>query len=315
VLKRQPKPPDAVGEGTSEPAPSEFFCRLLWSRVESDTCASGGRIGPASGRNRALLSAWPRVERLSSDIGELEKLRTQQILARYLPAPPAVIFDVGGGAGVHAFPLAEKGYQLHLVDPVELHLEQVRSREMESGVRLASIRPGDARHLQADDETADAFLLLGPLYHLVERTDRLEALREARRILRPGAVLFASAISRFASLVGGVHTAFFADPAFRDIIETDLLSGQHRNPTKDPMYFTTAFFHRPEELERELGEAGFGQVRVFGIEGPAWSSAQFGEVWSDPSQRERLMKFLSLIEEEPSILGASAHLLAVALRT
>lgn len=250
--------------------------------------------------------------RLSSDVGELEKVRTQQILARHIPPPPAVIFDVGGGAGVHAFPLVEKGYQVHLIDPVELHLEQARAREAESGVRLASIREGDARKLEAADETADAVLLLGPLYHLIERADRITALCEAHRILKPGRVLFAAAISRFASFVGGVHLGFFADSAFRDIIETDLRSGQHRNPTKDPIYFTTAYFHRPEELDRELGEAGFAQVRIFAIEGPVWSSAQFSEVWADPVQRERLLRFLALIEEEPSIRGASAHLLAVA---
>jgi ubiquinone/menaquinone biosynthesis C-methylase UbiE len=253
-------------------------------------------------------------DRLSSDVGELEQVRTQGILARHLPEPPAVIFDVGGGAGVHAFPLAEKGYQIHLIDPVELHLEQARTRESESGVRLASIRVGDARKLEEADETADALLLLGPLYHLVERTDRITALCEARRVLKPGGVLFAAAISRFASFVGGVHSAFFADPAFRGIIETDLLSGQHRNPTNDPIYFTTTYFHRPEELERELAEAGFEQARILGIEGPAWSSARFSEVWADPSQRDRLLSFLAQIEEEPSIQGASAHLLAVAHR-
>ena len=80
------------------------------------------------------------------------------------------------------------------------------------------------------------------------------------------------------------------------------------------MYFTTAYFHRPEELEHEVGEAGFQQSRIFGIEGPAWSSARFSEVWADPAQRERLMKLLSLVEEDPSIQGASAHLLAVARR-
>lgn len=253
-------------------------------------------------------------ERLSNDVGELERVRTQQILARHLPPPPAVIFDVGGGAGVHAFPLAEKGYRVHLLDPVELHLEQARAREAKSGVRLASIDSGDARKLEATGETADAVLLLGPLYHLIERADRITALREARRILKPGGVLFAAAISRFASFVGGVHLGAFADPAFRDIIETDLHSGQHRNPTKDPTYFTTAYFHRPEELERELGEAGFEQVRVLAVEGPVWSSAQFSEVWADPAQRDRLLRFLPLVEEEPSLRGASAHLLAVSRR-
>jgi len=39
-----------------------------------------------------------------------------------------VVVDVGGAAGVYAFPLAKQGYEVHLIDPVELHLEQARSR-------------------------------------------------------------------------------------------------------------------------------------------------------------------------------------------
>ena len=77
-------------------------------------------------------------ERLSGARGELEQLRTQAILAQNLPRAPAEIFDVGG-AGIHAFPLAKQGYQVHLIDPVELHLEQARSYVARSGVTLRSI--------------------------------------------------------------------------------------------------------------------------------------------------------------------------------
>ena len=251
-------------------------------------------------------------ERLSGTHGELEQLRTLRILTRALPPAPAVIFDIGGAAGAYAFPLSERGYVVHLIDPVEIHLEQAKARSTSSGMTLGSIIKGDARWLSVSSNSADAVLLLGPLYHLVERADRLMALREARRILKTQGVLIAGAISRFASLIDGLARGFFRDAEFRKIIASDLATGQHRNPTNETAYFTTAYFHRPEELAAEVHEAGFADIEIFAVEGPVWSTAHLGETWDDPVQRTSLMEFLSLIEREPSAHGASAHILAVA---
>jgi ubiquinone/menaquinone biosynthesis C-methylase UbiE len=253
-------------------------------------------------------------ERLLNEWGELERLRTQAILVRHLPSAPAVILDVGGGAGAYAFPLARQGYEVHLIDPVELHLEQARSYAKASGVTSASITQGDARQLDFPASSADAVLLLGPLYHLVERSDRLRALLEARRILRPRSALFAVSISRFASLIDGLSRGFFQDADFRKIVEADLTDGLHRNPTNHPAYFTTSYFHRPEEFAAEVAAAGFGDVQILAIEGPAWSTARFREFWNDRVQRQKLLEYLSWIEGESSIQGASAHVMAVALR-
>jgi ubiquinone/menaquinone biosynthesis C-methylase UbiE len=250
-------------------------------------------------------------QRLLSEHGELERLRTQAILTRELPPPPAVVFDVGGGAGIHAFWLSQQGYQAHLIDPVELHLEQAQSHAAASGATLASIAAGDARSLEVASGIADAVLLLGPLYHLTEQLDRVQALREARRILKPGGILLAAAITRFASLIDGLSSGFFRDVAFREIVAGDLDSGQHRNSTNNPFYFTTAYFHRPEELAAELRDGGFREIRILAVEGPVWSASQFREAWVDPVQRKKLMEFLSLIESEPSVQGASAHIIAV----
>jgi ubiquinone/menaquinone biosynthesis C-methylase UbiE len=253
-------------------------------------------------------------QRLSGGQGELERLRTQAILARKLPPTPAVVYDIGGGAGVYSFPLAQQGYEVHLIDPVELHLEQARAHACSSGIALASIGLGDARRLDIPASSADAILLLGPLYHLTEAADRLRALREAFRVLKPSGVLFAAGISRFASLIDGLKWGFFGDSEFRKIVAADLASGQHRNPVNHPAYFTTAYFQRPEELAGEVRSAGFHDAKIIAVEGPVWSAKRFSEAWDDPVQREKLMEFLSLIEQEPSILGASAHLMAVAKR-
>src|SRR4030095_14141533 len=63
-------------------------------------------------------------DRLDSGQGALEFARTQTLLERYLSAPPAVVADVGGGPGRYAVWLAERGYRVHLIDPVPLHVEQ-----------------------------------------------------------------------------------------------------------------------------------------------------------------------------------------------
>jgi SAM-dependent methyltransferase len=162
------------------------------------------------------------------------------------------------------------------------------------------------------DASADVVLLLGPLYHLVERTDRIEALHEARRILRPDGVILAAGISRFASAIDGAVSGFLADPAFRQIVDGDLTDGQHRNPTGHPHYFTTAFFHRPEELLDEVREAGFTGVELLAVEGIGWAVPRLEQVLDDDEARGRLLDLLRRIETEPALLGASPHLLAVA---
>ncbi|HSB60293.1 MAG TPA: class I SAM-dependent methyltransferase, partial [Vicinamibacteria bacterium] len=250
--------------------------------------------------------------RLDEDYFPLERARTQELVRRHLPPPPAAVLDVGGGAGAYAFWLAELGYEVHLVDPVPLHVEQARRSAAGRAATLASARVGDARALERDEASADAVLLLGPLYHLTERADRLLALAEARRALRPGGWLFAAGISRFASLLDGLRGALFDEPLFPPLVERDLATGRHVNDTGRPVFFTTAFFHRPEELGAEAQAAGFVLEGVFAVEGPGALLPGFGPRWSDPRHRETLLRFLRLVEREPALLGASPHLLAIA---
>jgi len=245
----------------------------------------------------------------------LERVRTWELLDRHLPPPPAVVLDVGGGAGVYALPLAARGYQVHLVDPLALHVEQaLRASGEQPDAPLAGAAVGDARRLDHPDASADAALLLGPLYHLTDRADRVRALAEARRVLRPGGVLAAAAISRFASTCDGLLRGYLDEPDFEAIVERDLRDGQHRNPTGRPEWFTTAYFHLPEELGQEVTEAGLRLRRLYAVEGPAWMLPDIQQRLADPSRREPVLAAIRRVETEPSLLGASSHLLAVASR-
>jgi ubiquinone/menaquinone biosynthesis C-methylase UbiE len=251
--------------------------------------------------------------RLGERGGGLEFVRTRELLGRFLPRPPAIVIDVGGGAGAYAVPLAAQGYEVHLLDPVSLHVEQALIAARTDGTALAGAVVGDARGLPYPDASAHAALLLGPLYHLTERADRVAALKQARRVLRPGGVLAAAAISRFASTFDGLARGLLVEPRFEQIVERDVRDGQHRNPEPDarPEWFTTAYFHRPEELRHELEQAGFGIEAVLAVEGPAAFRPELDAWLTDRERRAALLRAVRRVEADPSLLGASAHLLAV----
>jgi len=264
----------------------------------------------------AFYSRGLELDRLAGGPGALEFARTQGLLERYLPPPPASIADIGGGPGRYAFWLAQKGYRVHLVDPVPLHVEQARAAAPgRPGAALAGAEVGDARALPLGASSADAVLLLGPLYHLQERADRLQALAEARRVCRQGGPVIVAAISRFASTLDGLRCGYLEDPAFAAVAAGDLRDGRHRNPTGDPAYFTTAYFHRPEELAAECVAAGLSHEATLAVEGPGWLLPDLDARIADEARRGVLLGALAALEAEPTLLGVSAHLLAVARRS
>ncbi len=202
--------------------------------------------------------------------------------------------------------LSRHGYEVHLIDPVPLHVEQARA----AGAVTAT--EGDARRLAWPDGSVDAVLLLGPLYHLTEREDRVGALREAARVIRPGGSVIAAAISRFASTYDGLFRGRLDEPDFEEIVERDLRDGQHRNPTRHPEWFTTAYFHLPDELADEVRAAGLSLLELVAIEGPAWLVPDLDVRLANPASRDHILRAIRRVETQPSLLGASAHFLAIA---
>jgi ubiquinone/menaquinone biosynthesis C-methylase UbiE len=127
-------------------------------------------------------------------MGQLEFERTKRILQRFLPSPPAIVADVGGGTGLYSFWLANLGYETHLNDCskrlVELCKSRIRANPEAPSPR--SVEVGNARSLPQPDGSCDVVLMFGPLYHLTERNERVRAVREAHRILKPGGCVFAA---------------------------------------------------------------------------------------------------------------------------
>lgn len=249
--------------------------------------------------------------------GQLEYQRTRELLERELPPAPARIFDVGGAAGTYAAWLAQLGYDVTLIDPVPALVDQALQIAAQTPGGAFSAEVGDARRLTHADESADAVLLLGPLYHLVEREDRLRALGEAARVLRPGGIVAAAAISRYAAILDWVIDGKLTEQALQE-----LLAGQLKTGVWDPHAhgFTTSYHHRPDELVDELEVAGLRDVRIFSVEGPSWVTLfddNGEEPESQPAENSllaRATRCARATEAVPELLGASAHLLAFGRR-
>jgi len=252
-----------------------------------------------------------------SATGRLEYLRTQEIIQRYLKAPPATIIDVGGGPGTYALWLAELGYKVHLIDPLDYHVKQAMRRSFAQPEHpLANAFVSDARNLkEVPDQLADVVLLMGPLYHITEYDEREFAWHEAYRVLKPGGYVFATSISRFASTLDGIRQGFIEDPAFREIAARDIQDGQHRNPLEDkPEYFTTAYMHNPNDLRREMAMVGLLHIATLAVEGPAWLLSNLGEYLESPEKTQLLLSTLKTIESDPGLLGATSHVMCVGQR-
>ena len=250
-------------------------------------------------------------DRLAMGRGQLELIRTQQLLRRVLPAPPARVLDVGGGPGTYAAWLAGDGYDVRLIDLVPALVVQAKQRAGDPPA--FAVRQGDARELDEPSGSADVVLLLGPLYHLPDRHDRDRALAQARRVLRPGGVVAAAAVNRFAGLLDHMRARLLD----HERLERMRAGPLHDGRLLDARVFTTAYFHRPGELGAELAEAGLADVQEFAVEGPGWllfdSSLREGEPGTpdDLELVEHATRCVEIVEQEPSLLGASAHLLAV----
>ena len=148
---------------------------------------------------------------------------------------------------------------------------------------------GDARELAFPDACADVVLMHGPLYHLTDRENRLAALKEAERVMRPGGVLLAFAITRYAGVIFGLTRG-------------EVATGLRKDAPTWLKTFRSAHFHHPDELRDEIADAGLVHEATLGVIGPAWLVPALDESWADARKREALMSVARMLEHEP-VLG------------
>lgn len=260
--------------------------------------------------------------RLRTGIGLIEFERTKEILLEKLPKPPAVIYDIGGAYGEYSWWLSSLGYEVHLFDLSETNIKI--SEELASeypGVTLKSAMICDARSIPRPDKSADAILLMGPLYSITEYEERILAIKESRRLLKDDGILFSAALTPYSVLVSRLAVYHeddtkkrkeLDDPAVMSIIERALADGCYINPErKIANGLGSSHLHTAKALREELACGGFDTRSVHGVMGGAWLAPNLNELLESEETRKVLMKTVRMLDTHEEIIGLSGHLLAV----
>ena len=247
--------------------------------------------------------------RLDSPLGVVELLRTQEIVLRALPPAPAVVADIGGGPGRYARWLAGSGYEVEHRDLVQRHVDELA---VDAPERVRT-KQGDARALDLPEASVDAVLLLGPLYHLGERADRVLALQEAARVVRPGGPVFVAAISRWAPRMHGLvaQRLYEPHPRMREVVDR-----AERNGLLEPAHEGgfAAFTHRPDELRAEVLDAGLTLRDLVSVEGVAFALGDLDERIATAVDLAVVLDAARTLERVPELLGLGPHFVATAVR-
>lgn len=267
--------------------------------------------------------AGKEYNRLRTGIGLIEFERTKELLIENLPKPPAVVYDVGGAYGEYSWWLSSLGYEVHLFDLSEKNIEMSGELKGEyPGASLAAAEVCDARCVPRADESADAVLLMGPLYHITDYAERIKAVKESCRLLKNGGVLFAAALTPYSVLLYNLTVyspengeRWIEDAGFLKMVERELRDGCHINPNRGVYNgLASAHLHTAKALRAELEAGGFSDTTVHGVMGGAWLARDIDELWKNAKSRNALMNTVRLIDTHEEIIGLSGHLLAVSRR-
>lgn len=258
-----------------------------------------------------FYSATAEATRLEVGLGPLEFERNKELIQRYLPKKKSIVLDVGGGPGVYAEWLAELNHEVYLIDPVEKHIEEARKRSGKLKNKFNCML-AESRNLAVKDGFADVVILHGPLYHLQKRTDRLDCLKEAKRVLKPGGVVLGFAINYTASTLVALLQGVIQEKAFFQMCKQELESGIHEAPVNMPGILPKAFYHKQEQLREEFEEATFKCLDLVAVEGMIWLDKNYFESRSDVSKKKRMMELLGITESDKNLLSFSPHIMIAA---
>lgn len=243
---------------------------------------------------------WDRIA------GRPEFLLTCRFLDRYITKGDKVL-DIGGGPGRYSLYLAAKGCDVTLFDLSDGNIEFAKVKADEQKVSIKTI-VGDARY--ADTLTCEKFdhvLLMGPMYHLLEEADRIQAVHAAINLLNPNGLLFVSFINLFAGII---YSMKFQPDIIADPIEKAFYDAFLENRSFSGKAFTQAYFAKQDEILPFMEQFPLEKLHFLGQE--SITSPCESNIMSQPQEVVDL--WLDLCEkvcEREDLLSWSEHFMYI----
>ncbi|PQP84253.1 class I SAM-dependent methyltransferase [Paenibacillus sp. PCH8] len=251
---------------------------------------------------------WGRLER-----EPIEFIINMHYIREYLP-PTGCILDNGAGPGKYAMELARLGFQVTLSDLTPSSVDIARQKAEEFGLtsQFEGFHVLDATSLKGiPDETYDASLMLGPLYHLQAKEEREAAVRELYRVTKPGGVVFVAMQSRMRMSINSLQSPQQWKPndsmeAIRSFVEKGTFDHQ------DQGRFTGAYYFNIHDVAPFMEQHGFETAELIGSSSlRVMLTEEQQQYWKNRAEYDELIRYMIEAAKDPSILGVSSHLLYI----
>ncbi|WP_074406600.1 class I SAM-dependent methyltransferase [Aquimarina megaterium] len=246
--------------------------------------------------------------RLNKGMGVFEFERIKSLIEKYISSSPLNIIDIGGGTGKYSEWLANKGHQVHLVEPIPKHIKIAQNRADKLKNRF-SVHWGESRKLEFPNNFADLILLHGPLYHLQKKEDRALSIREAKRVLKNNGIILGFAINYTASTLVGLLNGLIHKKTFFEMCKDELTNGIHNPPDDFPWLLAEAYYHKPEQLKNEFISQELTYLTTYAVEGMAWLDKNYFTNMLNDKKKETLLELMQITENDSYLLPFSPHMM------
>lgn len=240
----------------------------------------------------------PEDLRLQRRHGIVEFATTMHHLHRFLQ-PGQKVLDIGAGTGRYTSALMAEGYEVKAVELVRRNIDVFLKREP-----TADVVQGDARDMPfLPTASADVTLLLGPLYHLTGDDEKVKALAEAKRVTRPGGVIFVAYLMNEYSIL----SYCFDEDRISDFLERGIVDRDFHVQVQEGELYD---YVRLEDIDRLNQAAGLERVTIFSPDG----AADYMRTRLNQMSEESFAHFIEYqkcISERADLIGAGSHVVDV----